>query len=880
MSEPGDRRGEEEPAEDEEFDEFYEDVGEAQHLPADHPLMTRLQGALHKQLSDDNHRVELQLREKEETLKSLRREREDVGVQLYGFQQQLAKMQMTFERTHDNFNIIQKYRKEAEEQLKLLSEEYEKKKQEVEDQARKVNKAQDELNQLNRTLNQVEEYNRQMTSEIAVTKTTTYTAEENVVRLEKDKKKQDLLIDTMNEEMKRLTEQANLIQAQIISQSDETQAARKTLEEANSEMEKIIESKKELMNQWQELLRMMKKRDEALQSVHDKMRELQDREASVDSELAGYMLSIKKETEFGEDLEKNHSKILSEIDFIKKKKKEIKADIKILNEQYNMLKEAQKTTEVEIARFKNEIKSIKDQIDVIDKNIMRIHQEITRKKMDIMNVLSEKTTTEKSADNRDKLAAKILFAVGEKETDLESVRNEIARVNIDVLNTKQWIEVLQKKDSDIDREVKEKEGIKKKYERNIRENYDELKKKQLARDKLNKELEKYRHSVVDESAGPYLAKLNNIKQEIERKRQEMTRLEREWIDQQTRLVDFQKKITESSEESQQLRSRNTIMEQRKMRLEGEVTIINKDIFVIQNGLKGLRTDMNKLNLLLDKNNEAFVRVESENFNIEHDFTERLKELERETVQIEGEIGGVRTEKEDVLEEIVEAERQILLWERKIQLEKEMQQTIDPNIGQKEMESMKKEIHRMERKHDDLRKKQEFLIKEMERAISKRETIQLKYQPKADQMPKGGASVTKQISNLKNTLRHTTQNSQQLEQSSQERLREMDEIAARIEGSTQRVQEQEEQINQATVEVLGTKMLKQANTWLITKNQLLAKRYEEVREGKLRLSMREEQLGPQLAEEVKKTQAINEVLTHVREEQPQFAVFLEKLMNWQ
>jgi len=49
---------------------------------------------------------------------------------------------------------------------------------------------------------------------------------------------------------------------------------------------------------------------------------------------------------------------------------------------------------------------------------------------------------------------------------------------------------------------------------------------------------------------------------------------------------------------------------------------------------------------------------------------------------------------------------------------------------------------------------------------------------------------------------------------------------------------------------------------------------------LRLSMREEQLGPQLAEEVKKTQAINEVLTHVREEQPQFAVFLEKLMNWQ
>ena len=40
-----------------------------------------------------------------------------------------------------------------------------------------------------------------MKSEIAVTRRTTYRAEENVVNLEKSKKKQDLLIDTMNEEI-------------------------------------------------------------------------------------------------------------------------------------------------------------------------------------------------------------------------------------------------------------------------------------------------------------------------------------------------------------------------------------------------------------------------------------------------------------------------------------------------------------------------------------------------------------------------------------------------------------------------------------------------------------------------------------------------------
>jgi len=43
---------------------------------------------------------------------------------------------------------------------------------------------------------------------------------------------------------------------------------------------------------------------------------------------------------------------------------------------------------------------------------------------------------------------------------------------------------------------------------------------------------------------------------------------------------------------------------------------------------------------------------------------------------------------------VQAERQILLWERKITLEKEMQDALDPTIGQTEIVLMRKEIHRM------------------------------------------------------------------------------------------------------------------------------------------------------------------------------------------
>ena len=155
--------------------------------------MARLQNALTKQLTDEHERVDLSLREKEEEVRKIRQDREETGVQLYGVQHQLARMQTTFERTHDNYNIVQRYRTEAERQHEILQRQYESKKEEADEQLKRVLKAQEELNQLNRTLKQVEEYNEVMKSEIAVTRRTTYRAEENVTNLEKAKKKQDLL---------------------------------------------------------------------------------------------------------------------------------------------------------------------------------------------------------------------------------------------------------------------------------------------------------------------------------------------------------------------------------------------------------------------------------------------------------------------------------------------------------------------------------------------------------------------------------------------------------------------------------------------------------------------------------------------------------------
>jgi hypothetical protein len=52
-------------------------------LPADHPLLQRLQAALTKQLTDEHERVDIELTVNEQNLKKMEYEKENIGVKLY-----------------------------------------------------------------------------------------------------------------------------------------------------------------------------------------------------------------------------------------------------------------------------------------------------------------------------------------------------------------------------------------------------------------------------------------------------------------------------------------------------------------------------------------------------------------------------------------------------------------------------------------------------------------------------------------------------------------------------------------------------------------------------------------------------------------------------
>jgi hypothetical protein len=116
------------------------------------------------------------------------------------------------------------------------------------------------------------------------------------------------------------------------------------------------------------------------------------------------------------------------------------------------------------------------------------------------------------------------------------------------------------------------------------------------------------------------------------------------------------------------------------------------------------------------------------------------------------IQRLHDEKETLFNEIVEVEKQLMLWEKKIQLERETQEALDPEYGQPEIVGMKKEIHRMTLRLGQLKRQQERMIQEMEGVIERRESIQLSNMIPAKQNTLSQASLKKKIQSLKASLK--------------------------------------------------------------------------------------------------------------------------------
>jgi len=701
-------------------DDYYD------YLPADHPLYQRLQNALEEQLKKEEEELRLKHKEKLGELKKVRRTREDIGVTLYNQQQQYAHLQGDFDERMNKLKVCESQRLEIENTLRGIEEVYKNKLSSVKEQDKMSLQASEELNQLNRMLKYVTDYNEQIKSEIQVTTTVAYQVENKTKSIEDKQKKQDYLIDNLLGQIAAKTETKYLFVSQLKQQQSETIEANEYLLEATKEIDIVRERKKSLLKDWDKSIVSMRTRDKALQVVRENILEQEGEKLKFRSQNHRYRELIQKEVF-------THNELTMEINKTKMKQKAIENQIKDLKikteklmDKRNLLNNTTNNTKNDIKFQEQQATKIRNEIELIEKNKLKLFEECRVTFEKNLIVLSTKETHEKQTDNLIKQNYKVEKDIFDLKMEIDMKENEIARVEIDHLNVETQNDALKKKIQLMNNEITKLENEFSKKEFQIKKNHEDLEKKQLKVDHLNKGFGDAAKHKGGEDEGLFELKIKELSQVKENLNKEIQDSENTWIQKKTILVAGENTLNGILEECVDGRSKKTILEHKKFRLEKNIILQEKDIMRIEVNLKNLRYSMNRYNSLLDKNITSKDKLHHKYFDIDINFADKLQQMETDSVKLEIEIEVLREEKSDTLSQILEVERQIYLWERKINLEEQMQKIIKPEKGLKDIDEMRSNIHRQELVYNALKRKQEQIIKNMEMAVDRRDFIKVRY----------------------------------------------------------------------------------------------------------------------------------------------------------
>jgi chromosome segregation ATPase len=387
-----------------------------------------------------------------------------------------------------------------------------------------------------------------------------------------------------------------------------------------------------------------------------------------------------------------------------------------------------------------------------------------------------------------------------------------------------------------------------KYQLEIRQRNDEVEKKMYRVDRLNKKYEKMVESAGgEENLGPLENTIRNLNKEIQATHDDCKELEREWLKKQTELVAVASESEQLTESNNELQARVTILTQQQLRLSKDLRSLRTDVKVSTQTKIELQKDIAKLNSLISSNHEQEGSLQNANYILEMECIEELKEAERECVALQASIAETRTSKSSILDEIVDMERQALLWEKKIQLDKETREALDPTVGQQETQNMEKEIHRMSLRLEALKREEERLAGEMERSINKRATIASRYNSKSTaSMLKPGtgsvslgksndkdlqslsqAGVKKRIGNLKKDARVLAEETSRITSLIEERKAQLSEMTSELERLTAHYGTNEELSNLLQAEINDLLYQKQLNQERISYRQKFTKRLKEL-----------------------------------------------------
>ncbi|XP_068065988.1 coiled-coil domain-containing protein 40 [Anomalospiza imberbis] len=841
--------------------------------------MTRFQAALKNYLTKQIEQVNLDLHGMRSAMKTSKEQREELGVILYGAQQQLGQLEVELEKSHERWSQAAATRQQLEEELQGLRGAHKEMCHNTDDERKKVSAMQTQIEKLALELFYVQNMDRDMHHRLLLMKQSAKRAGAERIQAEVEKKKQDLFLDQLTRRVHQLQEQIALFEAQLVAQAEDTKVTRQAISEASLEVQAINMEKKKLMDHWNSSLAGMKQRDEAYVVTQELLSNYRRDLKSLEGDIHGCGKSIKKEEEKNENLVRLLNRSQNDASVTRKLIAQCLLEQEAVQVQTGTYTRVLHETEEALSRTKMDQAAHLNELLSIRKGIEKGTYANEQLESEIMAKLQDQRISSKVAKHFSQLAEKLRNRKSDLELHFYKVENDVAQTILNATNTSCRLTVHQKTLCEVDKEIKNMNEL-------IACQENEIAKSRLLSDRkggiiclYNKKLEMLLSQQGGQELGPLEIEINKLNKLIEECNSEVMTLQKYWLNEQKELVKLTREREEQITSLDTLQKQIIILQQRKLRLENEFQQEIKEQKDVERHMKNVSNDLIKLNMLINKNNSSVENLQNGRIVTENEFVQSLKAAEKESMEMQERHNKLTEEKERLLNSLVEAEHQILLWEKKFQLAKEMRETTDALLEHGEIHDMKTEIRRMQVRYGQLQKQQEMLIRAMEACVSQRGTItdRAEAQSKLKHSTKSDFQSRKQ--ELKKKIRETQENIYECNQT-------MQKLETIQESLNDNFSEKQQELHQLQAEtnslILDRECLQNEKRWNLLElvaHQTHQKQLQALRQGKYKALCHTEEACMNQQEKLQgRLQTINTIVQQIQEEQPQHQRALQWLRN--
>ena len=685
----------------------------------------RVRQTLREQLIQTRDRVKLELLEQEEALKTSKRAREDADKELDGMQRQLSKLQTTLQSMDHQYEEVYKKRVECQNEVIEKKQLYMKKLKKDVDLGKEAATEQNELESILLKIRQAKQYNDEMKSEVAATRTMAKKKKEDLKAQAKHKLSQDNYIDGLNSQVTRLEDDIALTEAQLNAQKEQNADANNMIRDTNSALEKLAAEQKSLVQQWNSSVNALGMRDQALSAATKELKRVQDSIRDLEGESSRLQRDIQAQKEINYNKQMTKNRLEGEIASTEQIIENVDAHVEDLAGNFKSLQEKLKNAKQEEKELESTVSKIKSEISTANQKCERLIRERHAIEDKISTTRHEQTSISKAARSLINEEKTLLAKIHDKELEIATILNDIARFDIEKLNTQSHNSQLEKRLKDELSALQSAESKITSQESEMRRCNSEIEKKTNRIALLNREYSRKLESCEeDEPLGPLESTIKSLSSEIERTKSEIQQVQQQMTTSQGKLVNQMSNTNSIQEEDEELSRRLSILRQKLLRLTQDIHSNESTVKSLEATMRGLHTDITRLNDLIEKNTRlkedhtnriAVLKMESER---------ELAELRQQCKNVEDQISKVTCSKKKMLDEIITIEEQIQELSEKTQIEKETQNKLHNSKDAIDAKGMEKEIQRMKHRLDGLLRTQERLLREMELAIKKRGDIAL------------------------------------------------------------------------------------------------------------------------------------------------------------